>query len=578
MKKTLEAINLQRNFDYIVKNVQVLNVFTDEITLSDIGICGGHFAYIGAIATQEGVPTYDGCGMFAVPGLVDSHMHLESSMMTPANFANGVLPLGTTTVIADPHEIANVMGKRGVSLLCEMTRDLPLHVHMMAPSTVPSAPGFETSGAEFFAEDITEMLGYDGVLGLGEVMDFLGVVKGDPKMLGIIEAAKKQGVLLDGHVPMLKGADLQAFASTGIDCDHTYMSPESVAEKLSNGMAVQIQERFFTKELMTYLNGVSIQNRIMLATDDVPLTRLAKFGHVDWLIRKAISMGLEPKRAIRFTTINAADRSRIYDRGAIAPGKCADLVLVEDLQDFHPKAVWSDGKLIAEDGKMLSPIQSKKFPEEAYHTMHLEPLSPEDFIIPAKGDSAKVRIIVQDGVTSRTTLAKDVCAVENGVLQQGNYVKMGVFERHTGKAGRNLGLLGNLDGFHGAMANTYAHDCHNLVVFSSNDADALLAANTAIAAGGGIVAVQDGKILCQILLPIAGLLCEDAKEVLMEKFAALEEAANTIHVNHEEILTFLALMSLAVSPEIKLTDKGIIDVLTKEFLTLIEEDGCETEK
>ena len=569
--RAVEAAMGRIPFDLAIRNVRLVDVMTGEIRQADIGLAGDTIAYVGQWQeNHQALRTIDGEGRFAVPGFIDSHMHIESSMMTPANFARAVLPMGTTSVAADPHEIGNVMGIDGVRFLCEQSRGLPLHVNIMAPSTIPSAPGFETSGADVEAGDVLEMLEIPGVLGLGEVMDFNGVVAGEEKMASIIEAARSRGVLLDGHVPALRGRELQAFAASGIDCDHTYMDEAIVLDKLRCGMCVQIQERFLTPGLMSCLNSLAVQNRVMLATDDVPISRLAAKGHLGGMVRRAVAMGLDPVKALRYVTINAADRLRLYDRGAVVPGRKGDILLLEGaLENFTPHLVLSDGVPVARDGKMLVELESRPIPESAYHTMKLSPLTEKDFAIPCAGKGAAVNLIRQDGKTSRTVLERGECRAENGVLQQGPYVKMAVFDRYTGKAGRSLGLLSNMEGFRGALATTYAHDCHNLTVYSSCDQDALLAANTLIQLGGGVAAVQDGKVLCAIALPIGGILCEEDMETLAGKFRALDEAAKQIRLNHEETLTFLTLMPLAVSPEIKLTDRGLVDVMTKSFLPLI---------
>lgn len=569
--KAIQACMGESPFDIAICNVQLLNVFTSEIYDADIGIVGNQFAYVGKFKKEHKALKYiDGKNRFAVPGFIDSHMHLESSMMTPASFAEAILPLGTTSVAADPHEIANVLGVEGVRMLCDQTRDLPLHVYVMAPSTIPSAPGFENSGAEITGKEISQMLKIPGVHGLGEVMDFFGVIACDPKIMDVIEAAKREGVLLDGHTPLLKGKELEAFAASGIDCDHTYMDAQIVQEKLSLGMCVQIQERFFSKELMEYLNSCPVQNRIMLVTDDVPISRLAANGHLNSLVKKAIALGLDSKKAYRYVTINAADRLRLYDMGAVAPGRKADLILLDSLEEALPSLVMSDGRVVAENGKMTVSVQKRKFPEEALHTMHIDPVREEYFKIPCDSKEALVNVIVQDGRTSRTRLEQIVCQAENGVLCQGELVKMAVLNRYRDNNNRGIALLGNMSGFRGAIATTYAHDCHNVTVYASNDRDLCLAANTVISTGGGVAAVQDGQVLCSIPLPIAGLLCEDDIKTLSEKFSVFNDIVKNMGLNHEEPLTFITLMALAVSPNVKLTDMGIIDVTTKTFLPLIE--------
>jgi adenine deaminase len=557
-------------FDVAIRDTQLVNVLTDEIYDADIGIAGERFAYIGKFQEEhQALKTIDGKRRFAAPGLIDSHMHLESSMMTPTAFAAAVLPLGTTSVAADPHEIANVLGVDGVKMLCAQVKDLPLHVYMMAPSTVPSAPGFEKSGAEINAKEVTEMLGLPTVHGLGEVMDFFGVIAGNPRMMGVIEAAQSAGVLLDGHTPLLKGKELEAFTASGVDCDHTYMDAASVKEKLRCGMYVQIQERFFTKELMAYLNGFPVQNRIMLVTDDVPVSRLAADGHLNSLVKKAIALGLDPRKAYRYVTINAADRLRLYHQGAIAPGRQADLILIDSLTDALPSLVMSDGKVVAENGRITVTLRQRKFPREAYQTMHIEPVGAQEFAIPCHSPRALVNVIVPDGKTSRTKLEQTICPAKNGMLESGDLVKMAVLNRYSDNHNRGIALLGNLSGFRGAIATTYAHDCHNLTIYASDDHDLCLAANTVISAGGGIAAVQDGQVLCAIPLPIAGIMSEDDLPTLAQKFGAFNRIVKQMGLNHEEPLTFVTLMALAVSPDVKLTDLGIIDVTTKTFLPLV---------
>jgi adenine deaminase len=557
-------------FDIAISNVQLINVLTDEIYDADIGIAGDRFAYIGKFqAEHKALKMIDGKRRFAAPGLIDSHMHIESSMMTPAAFAEAVLPLGTTSVAADPHEIANVLGVDGVKMLCDQAKNLPLHIYMMAPSTVPSAPGFEKSGAEITADEVTAMLSLPNVHGLGEVMDFFGVIAGDSKMMGVIAAAQSAGVLLDGHTPLLKGKELEAFVASGVDSDHTCMDVIIIQEKLRCGMYVQIQERFLTKELMAYLNSLTVQNRIMLVTDDVPVSRLAANGHLNSLVKKAIALGLDPLKAYRYATINAADRLRLYHQGAIAPGYKADLILLDSLTEASPSLVMSNGKVVAENGRIAVSLEPSKFPREAYQTMHIDPVDAQDFVIPCPSPRALVNVIVHDGKTSRTKLEQTICQAKNGILEPGALVKMAVLNRYRDKHNRGIALLGNLSGFKGAIATTYAHDCHNLTIYASNDHDLCLAANTVVATGGGIAAVRDGQVLCSIPLPIAGIMSEDDLQTLAQKFSEFNRIVKQMGLNHEEPLTFVTLMALAVSPNVKLTDLGIINVTTKTFLPLV---------
>ena len=359
----------KKPFDLVIKNVKIVNVFTESIVEGDVAVTGGVIAYIGPIdfpytANEE----IDGAGRYAVPGFIDAHMHIESSMMAPARFAELVLACGTTTVAADPHEIANVCGAAGVRAMAEASANMPLHVLMMAPSTIPSAPGLERSGWSLGEKEMEELLDIPGVAGMGELMDFNAVAGGDERILGVVEAARRRGVILDGHVPALTGARLQAFRATGVDADHTDMSLPRAKEKLAAGFSIQIQHSFLSEDLIAYVDQFPLQDRIMLITDDVPFVELVEHGHLNANVRRAIALGLRPLRAIRYATINAAARLRLYDRGAVSPGYRADILLMKDLEKIEPDMVFSDGRLVAENGRCLVRMEKYKFPEEFYHS------------------------------------------------------------------------------------------------------------------------------------------------------------------------------------------------------------------
>lgn len=572
-KRTVLAPRGQAPFDLLLENVRLVNVLTEEIYAGCLGLVVDEIAYAGPEnSALFALQKLDGNGSYALPGLVDGHMHIESTMMTPPAFAQAVVPLGTTSCAADPHEIANVLGKRGVELLCRLSRGLPLRVHVMAPSTVPSAPGFETAGADLGAEDAREMLALEGILGLGEVMDFNGVISGDEKMLSIIHAALDAGVIVDGHAPTLHGADLQAFAAARIECDHTYMDVPTVREKLRLGLYVQIQERFLTPELMAYLNNCPGQSRLMLVTDDVPLTRLVASGHLNGVLRKAMAMGLEPLKAYRYATLNAADRLRLPDVGLLAPGRKADILLLDDLRDAKPRLVLCGGKITAKNGCYLPAVQTPVLPGFARGTVRMAPLTEDAFDVYAAGDAARVNAIEQDGKTSRTSLRQLTLPVRDGRVQYGPCAKMAVFDRHRAGGGHAVGFLCNMEGFDGAIATTYAHDCHNLTVYGSNDADMLLCANALIGAGGGLAVAKRGELLCLLPLPVAGILSEDSLAALAPQMAAFEAAVLETHLPHAEALTFVTLMALAVSPCAKLTDRGLVDTVNKRFVPVV---ACE---
>lgn len=571
------AINGKKPFDLVIGHVKIVNVFTQQVMEGSVAICGDTIAYVGELDfPYTAKKTIDGKGRYAIPGLIDAHMHIESSMMAPAHFIETVLSFGTTTVCADPHEIGNVFGLEGVRALTEAALGTPLHVLMMAPSTIPSAPGLERAGFSMEAPQMEKALNIPGVRGLGEVMDFNGVADGDERILAVVETARQKGVIMDCHVPALTGKRLQAFRSTGLDGDHTDMSLPRLKEKLAAGFSVQVQRSFFSAETMDYLNHFPLQDRIMLITDDVPFIDLVQEGHLNANLRRAVALGLDPIRAARFATINAATRLRLYDRGAVSPGYKADVLLLEDLEQFVPSLVLSDGQVVAEEGKCLVTVPSKSFPEAFYHSVHVLPLEEADFSLPLlEGTKALCNVLGGNPKVTRTTKVQQWIPIRDNHLDTEGLIKLAVIYRHGYGGDKSpgkevsLALLSGFPRFRGALATTYAHDSHNLMVFGQNDADMALAANRLIEMGGGLCAVLEGKVLSEVSLPVAGLLTEEPVEVLTKTFADFFQAVKTLRLEHENPMMFLTLMSLAVSPEIKCTDLGLVDVLEKKFIPLI---------
>ena len=483
----VQAVRGERPFDILLQNVQIVNVFDSSIMPGCIGVVGGRVAYVGAFEPDlHARRTIDGKGRYALPGFVDSHMHLESSMLTPAHFARVALSCGTTTVAADPHEIGNVMGLEGVQALVEACQGLPLRALIMAPSTIPSAPGFEGSGYEVGPREVDRLLNLPGVYGLGEVMDFNGVADGEAHILSVVERASRRHCLLDGHASLLTGRRLQAFRAVGIDSDHTTNCADKLREELALGFTVQIQESMLSEEMVRAMNDAPIQDRICLVTDDVPLPRLMRNGHLNHVVEKAVALGLDPMRAIRFATINPAQRLRLYDVGGIAPGMEADLQLVADLRHPRPEVVLRAGEPVVEEGRFLARLPGE-IPEHLRdNSLHLDPVTEKDLQItcpvPAgfPGGEGVANLIWQDGVSVRTRRVR--APVQLGEERDGlaiahtePWLKMAVWNRY-GKNRRGLGLVGGMDGVDGAAALTYGHDCHNLTVFGGNDRDMVLAA------------------------------------------------------------------------------------------------------
>ena len=582
IEQRIQAILGKVPFDLAIKNVKVVNVFNNEIKLSDIGIVGDTIAYVGTLGEHHSAEhVIDGGGKYALPGFIDAHMHLESSMMIPANFAKAVVACGTTTVAADPHEIANVMGHEGVEALMEATHGLPFRALVFAPSTIPSLPGYEDSNYEVDGEEMGRLLDIPGIHGLGEVMDFNGVAAAEPEILKVIEAGAKRGVILDGHASLLTGDRLQAFRATGIDSDHTTPTAEKLKEELALGFNVQIQEIMLSETMVQAINEAPLQNRICLVTDDVPLPRLMRDGHLNHVVEKAIELGLDPLTAIRCATINAADRLRLNDVGAICPGRKADIQLVHDLEHPQPESVFFGGHHVFEKGAFLVDFPEHEMPESMHNTMDRKPMKEDDFRIVCdvpetfKEGTARVNIIYQDGIgvrTKRKEVILPLKALNKGkaeVITEG-YLTMAVCNRY-GKDQMGLGLMEGVGNFRGAVALTYGHDCHNLTVYGSDPKNMAVAANAIIEAGGGICVVEDGMVLNLIPLPLAGLLCETPAELLLERLEMFLHNCERLGFRHSRPLSFFTTMPLAVSPEIKCTDKGLLDVANKTFLSIVEE-------
>lgn len=578
LASVIQAVLGEHPFDLLIRHVRIVNVYNDTVVSGCIGLVGDRIAYAGdedsSLTAKREV---DGGGRFALPGFIDSHMHLESSMLTPAHFASVVLPCGTTTVAADPHEIANVLGRRGVEALIKAAGELPLRILIMAPSTIPSAPGFEDGGYAVDATEMERLLDLPGIHGLGEVMDFNGVAGGDERICAVVETGARRGCLLDGHASVLTGRRLQAFRAAGIDSDHTLGTAEKLQEELALGFTVQIQECMLNPDLAAAMNTVPLQNRICLVTDDVPLPRLMHDGHLNHVAAKAVALGLDPLRAVRYATINPAQRLRLYDAGGIAPGMRADILLTDDLTEFKPRLVVSGGEIVFESGRFLPQLSSPPLSSALRHSVNLPPLTPADFTVSHtvpkgfRGGFARANFIGQDGVSVRTRRVQRLLPINpEGLVTTAPYLKMAVCNRY-GKKQRGLALIDGMDNVRGAVALTYGHDCHNLTVYGGDDNDMALAANEVIAMQGGICAVENGCVTARIPLPLAGLMCEDPPSVLLEKLDGFLAVCRRMGFCHTNPMAFFTIMPLAVSPEIKCTDRGLLDVTNKQFLSLIEE-------
>lgn len=551
-------------FDRLVAHVRTVNVFTGEILRGHIGIAGGLFSRI--FGADDPLPpaleVIDGRGRFAVPGLVDCHMHFESTMVLPPAFADAVVPLGVLTVTPDPHEIVNVLGLEGMRLLLEMSRGLPMDVLLQVPSSVP-ATGLETAGASIGPSEAAEALSWEGVIALGEVMDYPAVIAGESRVHDILKVALDAGTVIEGHAPGLSGADLAAFVAAGVTSDHTQMTPELAMERLRSGVTVLLQEKSLSPQTLAAVEAAAQALNLCLVTDDVLPDDLLARGHLDNVLREAIRMGLDPVGGIRAVTLAPARRMRLYDRGAIAPGLVAHLVLVTDLEEFRADAVFARGTPVAEGGRMLVGVASAPVPAAGLGTVRLQPPGIERFRVPAPAGPGRVRVRVMEmnPATTFTRAAEAELPAVDGYLgwENSDLCLAVAFERHgrAGTAGYGF-VRGALR--RGAMATTWAHDSHNLLVLGRSAPEMAAAARWVIEHGGGIAAVQGDTVLAGVPLPVGGIVSGEPVAVVGPQVAAFREALQALGFVHRSPIMALGVLTLAVSPELRLTDRGLVDV------------------
>jgi adenine deaminase len=555
--------------DLLIKNGRVVDVFSGEIEKREVAIFGGVVVGFGEYRARDII---DVKGDFLCPGLIDGHVHIESSMVTIPEFARAVLPNGTTSVVIDPHEIANVLGVKGIRFMAESAKGIPLNVFVMVPSCVP-ATHMETSGATLRAADLKPLLKEPWATGLAEMMNFPGVIFRNPEVLRKIEMAK--GKRIDGHAPMLSGKGLYAYLTAGIRSDHECTTPKEAKEKLKNGMRIMIREGTTARNLKSLIPLVHPKNsrRFLFVTDDRHPKELLEEGHIDSMVRQAIRWGLDPILAIQMATLNAAEYFGLDDLGAIAPGYRADIISFDHLGRFQIRKVFKDGKLVAENGNMLSrPIQRRKGLKHL-GSVRVKPLKKDAFLLRSSQSLAKtIQLIPRQIVTKKAmkrVLLKDGVAHPN--LKE-DILKIAVVERH--KATGNIGI-GFVQGFgltKGAIGSSVAHDSHNIVLVGANDPDMLKAVEAIQAMKGGLAAVQDGKVLASLPLPIAGLMSEASVAQVNLQLEALLRAAKNLGCKIADPFMTLSFLSLPVIPELKLTDKGLVDVNEFKFVPLFGEN------
>ncbi|MFA7214804.1 MAG: adenine deaminase [Bacillota bacterium] len=564
-EKLMEVALKKRRAALVLKNGSIVNVFSGDIEEGDLALEEGYIAGVGRF---EGIEEMDLDGKIICPGFIDAHVHIESAMVTPPVFASVVAARGTTSVIADPHEIANVLGVSGIEYMIKVSRGLPLTVHIMVPSCVP-ATSFETSGAEITAGDIRVLLDREGILGLGEMMNYPGVLAGDSEVLAKISAAA--GRVVDGHGAGLSGDSLGAYCLAGISTDHECITAEEAKERIRLGMYVAIREGTAAKNLESLLPAVSLNNwwKFMFCTDDRHIEDIMTEGHIDHCIRKSIALGLDPVTAIRQATINPARCYNLKGQGAVAPGYRGDLAVVDNLKEFNVEEVFVLGQRVAKGGRMLEDRPGGFSPAPGGSSINMAPLGPEDLEIRGKDLRAPVIRVLPGSI--ETGFEYHEMDVKDGVLVPppgSDILKIAVAERHRGTGNVSAAFIRGLGLRNGAIASSVAHDSHNVIVVGDDDR-LMMRAVMALKECGGGYCVADGRNgdVLSLPLPVAGLMTDRPAGEVKKILEVLIERVRDMGV-HPDIDPFITLsfMALPVIPSLKITDKGLFDVNSFKFV------------
>ena len=571
LKKRILAARGELPVDLVLKGARVVNVFSGKIQEADVAVYEGFIVGVGL--DYQGKEELDVSGKWISPGLIDGHLHIESSMLTPSNIAAALAVHGTTAIVADPHEIANVMGLSGINYMLEDSRSLPFDIFFTAPSCVPTTH-LETSGAALKASDLKELLDKPQVVGLAEMMNFPGVLMGDDEVLEKIILFRNR--VLDGHCPMLSGYDLQAYLSAGIGSDHESTDRGEALEKMENGMMIMIREGTSAKDLDELLPLVNdrTSGRFCFVSDDLHPEDIQDRGHIDFAVRKAVQSGLDPVTAIRLATLNPAQYFGLRRRGAIAPGYRADIVVLDDLNDFAVNSVYKDGRLIVKDGDLIGfPENTLDSTPDQHEPLKIARLRPEDFHIPHPGGRARVIELVPGQIITRIR-HEEVERIDGLVKTdvETDLLKLSVVERHKGTGNIGLGLVHGFGLIAGAIASSVAHDSHNVIVVGVNDEEICRAVEVVRNMGGGLAVVRGRNILAKVPLEIGGLMSAQPLGDLVKSIASVKKATAGLGCQLDEPFMALSFLALPVIPELKLTDRGLVDVTRFEIVPLFVDE------
>lgn len=567
MENLIKVAKGEQKADLVIKNARVVNVFNNKTDLTDIAIYNGIIA--GVAQCYEGYEEIDLEGKYLSPAFIDGHVHIESSMCLPKEFAKAVVPEGTLTVIADPHEISNVFGLHGISFMREACKNLPLQVYMMLPSCVP-ATQFETSGFDLASYDLSFLIDAPEVLGIAEMMNYPGVLNCNKDVMSKLKLGKSKYKKIDGHAPNLTGKDLCAYVAAGVMSDHECTTVQEAEEKLGMGMHIMIREGSAAKDLQALIPILKENNtdRCILVTDDRHPTDLK--GHINDMVRQCVAAGVNPVTAIKAASYNTARYFGLNNLGAIAPGFKADLLVFDNLKDFKPEIVFKDGKIAAKNGELTVDIEHNETPK-LRGSVNVKWIEHEDFQIKAKSDTVKAIEIIPGSLLTKSTKSK--IKVVNGFAEpdvENDVLKITVLERHRATGNIGKGFVKGFGLKSGAIASTVAHDSHNMIVIGTNDADMEMAAIELVKSQGGKVVVDNGKVLAKLPLPIAGLMSDKPFDYVLEHCNMLREQVHKIGCKLDDPFMTIAFLSLSVIPELKITDKGVFDANCCKFIDIFE--------
>jgi adenine deaminase len=565
IKERIQAARREIPADLVLKKGRVVNVFSGKIQECDVAVYGGFIVGLGS--DYHGREEIDISGKWVIPGLIDGHIHIESSMLLPSRLAAALLPHGTTTIISDPHEIANVMGIEGIKFMLKESQSVPFDIFFMAPSCVP-ATHLETSGAYLGPSELAALKNEPRILGLAEVMNFPGVLEGEREVIEKI--ALFRDAVIDGHCPTLRGYDLQAYVSAGIRSDHEISDRSEGLEKLECGMMIMIREGTSAKNLEALLPLVTSENarRFCFVADDLHPHDILQRGHLNHIIRRAISLGLDPVLAIQLASLNPAEYFGLKEKGAIAPGYRADLVVLNDLESVTVERVFKDGNLVVDNGQFVDFLYEDDQLLES-RPLNISPLTPESFCIKAEDREARVIELIPGQIL--TDVRYERAKSENGWVVSdidADMLKLAVVERHNGSGRIGLGLVKGFGLKGGALASSIAHDSHNVIAVGANDRDLSASVEEVKVMGGGIAVASEQRILARVPLEVAGLMSREPLEKLTEQLTEVSKAALSLGCSIREPFMSLSFLALPVIPELKLTDMGLVDVKRFQIVPL----------